>query len=163
MLKGPHRTVGLRPKDPVHLEPLTGVARQVAELELLLNTADRVAVAALLDLDDKSRPRLRTDDPVSNQAMARLESLDGGLGSWTEHAVDRDAVPTRPQKILQGLHWVPVVAVLDLWPGADAPRHVVSLPQRVPSDPVNRALEEGCREILCRSMLLCCTGGLVGG
>jgi hypothetical protein len=65
MLKGPHRTIGLRPKDPVHLEPLTGVARQVAELELLLNTADRVAVAAFLDLDDKSRPRLRTDDAVS--------------------------------------------------------------------------------------------------
>src|SRR5919202_1655724 len=49
--------------------------------------ADGVAVAPFLDLDHKSRPGVRTDAAVPGQAMACLESLHGGLGSWTEHAI----------------------------------------------------------------------------
>src|SRR5919199_3176479 len=143
MLESPHRTVGLRPKDPVHLEPLAGVARQVTELELLLNAANGVAVAAFLDLDEKSRPRVRTDAAVRGQAMACLESLHGGLGSWTEHAIDHDTVPARPQQILEGLYWVAVVAVLDHWPRADAVGHDVLPPEQALSARWTEPQEKG--------------------
>src|SRR3954464_15209333 len=56
LLESPRRFLRPRPEDPVHLKPPARVARQVAELELLLHTVQRVAAAALPDGDDQGRP-----------------------------------------------------------------------------------------------------------
>jgi hypothetical protein len=48
--------VGLGPEDPVDGQARVRVAGQVAELELLLHPADRVALTALPDRDDQRRP-----------------------------------------------------------------------------------------------------------
>src|SRR4051812_47364037 len=96
MLETPDSTVGLRPKVPIDLEALAGVAGQVPELELLLHTPNRITVATFLDGDDDNGPRLWTNDPVCAQAFARLKGFDGGLCFGTEHAIDSDGVATRP-------------------------------------------------------------------
>ena len=125
MLEAPDGAVRLRPKVPVHLEALAGVAGQVPELELLLHTPNRITVATFLDGDHESSPRLWTNDPGCAQAFARLKGFDGGLCFGTEHAIDSDGVATRPQQVLQGLDGVVLVAVLDHGPGAKGSGHNV--------------------------------------
>jgi hypothetical protein len=70
------------------LWPLAGVARQVAELELLLHAFDRLALAPFLDLNDKSRPSVGIDDAVGRRSSTRLKGLHRGFGLRTERAVD---------------------------------------------------------------------------
>src|SRR5262245_33997215 len=123
LLKPTHRSLCLWSEDPIDLGPITGIARQVAELELLLHSSNRVALTSLFDLHDKSRPRYGTDNPVGPQPMVCLKRFHRGSGLRTEHAVDDDAMPARPQQILQRFYRVPIGAALDHRPRADAATH----------------------------------------
>jgi len=89
--------VGLGPEDPVDLRALARVAGQVAELELLLDPADGVALAALLDRDDQRRPGGRSDNAVDGQALLLLEGTDGGVGAGPEDAVHGEVVAAGPE------------------------------------------------------------------
>src|SRR5690348_2120190 len=111
--------VGLWPEDPVDLQALIRVAGQVAELELLLDPADGVALAALLDRDDQRRPGGGADDAVDGQALLLLEGADGGVGGRAEDAVHSDVVAPGPEQVLQGLDGMMLGTLADERPWAD--------------------------------------------
>jgi hypothetical protein len=92
LLEAPDGGVGLGAEDPVDLQAFAGVAGEVAELELLLDPPDGVALAALLDGDDQRRPGVGADNPVDGQALLLLEGPDGGVGVGSEDAVCGDVV-----------------------------------------------------------------------
>ena len=73
LLEPAYRRVGLRPEDAVELQSRARDPREVAERELLLDAAHRVAAAALPDGEDHRGPRLWTDDAVDREALALLE------------------------------------------------------------------------------------------
>src|SRR5215211_6730700 len=97
VLEAPHGGVGLGAEDPVDSQARSRVAGQVAELELLLDPAHGVALAALLDRDDQGRP---------------------GVGA--EDAVDGDGVAAGPEQVLEGLEGMVLVALADQREGKDA-------------------------------------------
>ena len=96
LLEAANGGVGIGPEDPVDLQALARVTGQVAELELLLNPADGVALAAPLDRDDQRRPCARADDAVDGQAPLLLEGADGGAGTGPEDAVHGEGVTAGP-------------------------------------------------------------------
>ena len=71
-----------RPNKPEDRE--ARLAGEVAELDLDLDAAYCVALAAAPDGDDRHRPGLRADDPVGRDAAARLDGLDrtGPVAYW---------------------------------------------------------------------------------
>ena len=123
MLKTAHCPVRDGAENPVDLRPFAGIPREVTELELRLHAFDRLPLAPLFDLNDKSRPGDGTDDAISRQSSARLKRLHRGFSVWTELAVDNDALPMRPRQILQRLYRVCVCADRDIWSRADLLRH----------------------------------------
>jgi hypothetical protein len=100
MLKTNYGSVCLWPKDPIDLGSSAGIARQVTELEFLLHSFNRIALAAPFYLNDKSSPRYWTHDPIGQEPMARLKRFHRGLSCRTEYAVNADTVPACPEQTL---------------------------------------------------------------
>src|ERR1700749_1558607 len=107
------------PEDPVDLQALARVAGQVAELELLLEPAHSVTLAALLDRDDQRRPGGGADDAVDGQALLLLEGADGCVGTGPENAVHGDVTAAGPEQVLQGLDGMFLVTLADKRKWAD--------------------------------------------
>src|SRR5207302_4658687 len=105
--------VGLGPEDPVDPQARARVAGQVAELELLLDPADGVALAALPDRDDQGRPGDGAGDAVDGQALLLLEAADGGVGAGPEDAVRGEVAAAGPEQVLQGLDGMLLVTLAD--------------------------------------------------
>src|SRR5262249_7794644 len=108
--------VSLGPEDPVDLHRIAG---QPAELELLLDATDGVALAAPLDRDDQRRPGVGADDAVDGQALVLLEGADGGVGLRPEDPVHGDVMAAGPEQGLQGLDGMPPVTLTDERPWTD--------------------------------------------
>src|SRR5205807_2070810 len=113
LLEGADRGFGLGPEDPVDLQALVRVAGQVAELELLLDPTDCIALAAPPDRDDQRGPRVAADDAVDGQALLLLKGADGGVGYGPEDPVHREVAAAGPEQVLQGLHRMLPVALAD--------------------------------------------------
>jgi hypothetical protein len=95
VLKSAHRGVGLRAESAVDLYAFGGVAGFIAELELLLHAAYRVAACAFLDLHDERLPGGGVDGSVGGETFAGLERLHGGVGLRAEYAIERDRMTGR--------------------------------------------------------------------
>jgi hypothetical protein len=111
LLEAADSGVGLGPEDPVDLQAFARVAGQVAELELLLDPADGVALAALPDRDDQRRPGGGADDAVDGQALLLLEGADGGVGGGPKMPSTVRVWPrarSRYCRVLTGCSWSPL-------------------------------------------------------
>src|SRR6516164_6568201 len=105
------------PKIPSTVSPL--LARFAgAELEFLLDAANRVARITLFHLNDQSRPRLRSHHSISCQALACLKCFDSSFTDRTKYSVDSEIVAARPEQKLKGPYRMSLAAVLYHWPRA---------------------------------------------
>jgi hypothetical protein len=102
LLETMHRCLRNRSEDSIHLRALARIpSKRLRNWNFLSYSPDRVAFASLLDLYDEGRPRRGCDDPVGCQPVACLKGFHPGFGVRTKHAIDRDAMPARPQQMLQ--------------------------------------------------------------
>src|SRR6266536_859844 len=127
LLEAAHRGRGLGPEDPVDREAAARAAGLVAEPELLLESAYRVAGAATGQHDDQGAPGLRPDDPVDVQLVRDLELLHRRLGLRPEDPVHGHVVAAVPQQVLEGRDGMPLAALLYHWPRLDLVAHRVLL------------------------------------